>query len=463
MRKKLGYGLIVTAMMFVFAGCGNSVEVGPVPTITPRPAPTAAPVETPTQAPENGDSTEKEEEQTVYDTKLYKEYYEKGNELPQLKVAYQDIFSVGLDVLQIDVTEDKRKELVLSQFETIGCKEDLSPTVLMDYEATRASGDKTKIALDFSGADVILKFAQENNIKVHGPKLITSETPDWAFTKNFSESEVTIEKDEFGAKTVTIEYASADVLKKRMENYIKDVMEYCNTNYPGVVISWCVVDDPINSAAENTLKYNEDCHWYQAYEGEYIFEACRIAKKYATEDQKVMVSQRVLYEKMTLTPFVTLANLLKDENLINAIGIQATFNAKVPGIFQQNDMFEAVNGIGLEVYVTEFYVDTNDGNLDDATIEFDELMEKSRKKYKSYMTAFSNYVIKNGYNIVNVTFDGLTDDTSQLNVEKEYYDYASKQLVVGIKSYSYPYMFDADLKPKDAFFSALGDVTIKSY
>ena len=47
--------------------------------------------------------------------------------------------------------------------------------------------------------------------------------------------------------------------------------------------------------------------------------------------------------------------------------------------------------------------------------------------------------------------------------EKEYYDYASKQLVVGIKSYSYPYMFDAELKPKDAFFSALGDVTIKSY
>ena len=462
MRKKLGYGLVVAVMCFMLMGCGNSVEVGPVPTITPRPAPTEAPEATPSQAPVGEGNTEETEEQSVYETKRFKEYYENGNDLPQLKVAYQDLFSVGLDVLQIDVTDEKRKELVKTQFDTIGVKEDLSPKFLMDYEATRASGDLTRIALDFSGADVILKFAQENNISIRGPKLISPETPEWAFTKSFSESQVKVETDDTGKEVTTIQYASADVIKKRMENYIKDVMEYCNTNYPGVVISWCVLDDPIEATVKNDAnKYNETCGWYQG-SSEYVIEAFKLARKYATAEQKLIMSQRVAHEESTRTPLIKLAKLLQAEGLVDGIGIQGTYTASVPGIFPRNDLFAALDALGLEVHVTEFYVDTNDGSREDNTKEKDELLEKCRKRYKGLMSGFVGYEEKNGYDIVSITFDGLTDDTSSINQPKEYYDYDLNETVVGIRSYSYPYLFDEECNPKDAFFAALNDVTISS-
>ena len=150
-REKL-IGFFAVAAAFLFAGCSGSVETGPVPTITPRPAVTLAPTPTPAvveqQPGESGQPGETTETQTVYDTKKFKEYYEKENKLPELDEAYKDLFTVGIDALQIDITDAKRQAIIKEQFNTISVKEDLSPNVLMDYEASAASGDLTRISLD---------------------------------------------------------------------------------------------------------------------------------------------------------------------------------------------------------------------------------------------------------------------------------------------------------------------------
>ena len=175
MRKGKLFALFAVAATFLFAGCSGTVEVGPVPTITPRPAVTLAPTPIPTQAvadEENGNGTVAEEV-SVYDTKNFKEYYEKENKLPQLDEAYKDLFLVGIDALVIDVMDEKRQALLKEQFNSISVKSDLSPNNIMDYETSKVAVDKTHIALNFSAADMILKFAQENNIIVRGPKLIT--------------------------------------------------------------------------------------------------------------------------------------------------------------------------------------------------------------------------------------------------------------------------------------------------
>ncbi len=461
MRKGKVFGLIAVTATFLLAGCSRTVDIGPVPTITPRPTVTPAPTPTPVVTEEKKDDVV--EEVSVYDTKKFKEYYETENELPQLKVAYEDLFTVGLDVLQIDVTDLNRQKIIKEQFNSISVKNDLSPNYLMDYEASRASGDLNKIALDFTGADVILRFAQANGIPVRGPKLITNETPAWAFTKDFSEDQVVTTEQLDGTTATTIEFASEDVILARLENYIKDVITYCNTNYPGLVVSWDILDDVVSTTQGDELKYRTDSYWYQVLGGDYLKKSCEFARKYATAGQKLFYSQDGLDEVGIKNASVALIELLKADNLLDGVAIQAHYNPNGPNVFSMDDMMKALVATGLEIRYTEFYVDSNEGNVKDADLTKEELLARAAKRYKNLLTTISGYETKKSYDIVNVTFEGLTDETSYLNEAKDYVDIITGEKMHGVQKVSYPYLFDEELKVKDTFFAALGDVTIKGY
>lgn len=463
MRKGKLAGVVVCAAILLLAGCSDSVEIGPVPTITPRPAVTTAPTPTPGAVTEQPGENGEVDSVSVYDTKKFKEYYEKENELPQLDEAYQDLFLVGIDALVIDVMDEERQAVIKEQFNSISVKGDLSPKNIMDYETSKVATDKTRIALNFSGADVILKFAQENNMVVRGPKLITNEMPEWAFTKDLDRGQVTETKNADGTVTKTIEYASPEVIKARMENYIKDVITYCNTNYPGLIVSWDVLDDVIQPGEGHELKYRSTSYWHQGIGEEYIVEACRIARKYAEPDQKLFFSQDNLDEAQTLTPSLVLIDTLKAENLIDGVAIQGHYTPNVPNVFDMEDMFKKLAATGLELHITEFYADSNEGTVDDRDKTPEELIARGTKRYKNLMTTFVNMETNKSYDIVSITFEGLTDDTSSLNEPKEYYDELTGEKMFGVKVESYPYLFDAEFQVKDAFFAALGDVTIKGY
>lgn len=462
MRREKFIGVLAIVTTFLFAGCSGSVETGPVPTITPRPTGTPAPTPTPgvvVEQPVEGDVVETE---SVYDTKKFKEYYEKENKLPELDEAYKDLFTIGVDALVIDVMDEGRKAILKEQFNSLSVKSDLSPNNIMDYETSKVAADKTRIALNFTGADAILKFAQENNIPVRGPKLITYEVPEWAFTKDLDRAQVTETANEDGTTIKTIEYASADVIKARMENYIKDVITYCNTNYPGLIVSWDVLDDPINSAEENTAKIRSN-YWYQGIGEDYYVTACQIARKYATADQKLFVSQVDLHLAATQKPALEMINSLKDQSLIDGIAVQAHYTATTPNVFDMENLFKAMSDTGLELHITEFYADTNTGDMGDFDLTPEELIARGVKRYKALMTNIVNYEEKKGIDIAGITFEGLTDDTSALNEPKEYFDEVSGERKFGVKLESYPYLFDAELKAKEAFFAALGDKSIKGY
>lgn len=458
MRKGKIVCLLATTATVLLMGCSGSVEIGPVPTITPRPTVTPAP--TPVVVVEMPDEDKKEE--SVYDTKNFKEYYEKENKLPQLKVAYQNNFECALDVLQIDVTDEKRKELVLSQFGAIGVKEDLLPKVIMDYEATRASEDLSKIVLDFSGADVILKFAQENKLPVRGPELITADTPEWAFTKNFDEAQVTEGTDEDGKAVTNIVFADPEVIVARMENYIKDVMDYCNTNYPDVVVSWQVLDSPIDFNENNAYKYAAN-NWMKGIGEEYVVKALEQARACSAAGQKLFVSQSSLDGTNTLNPTVTLLNLLKEKSLVDGIAIQAHYTVNSPNLYGMEDMMKALAATGLELHFSEFYIDSNEGTNGDLDKTEEERYNAGVKRYKNIMTRFTNYEEKNNYDIISITFDGLTNETSEVNQPKEYYDSTTGETVFGVRLESYPYLFDAELNATEMFFAALNDVSVKAY
>ena len=461
MRKKRIIGLLALAATFLFAGCSGSVEIGPVPTITPRPTVTPAPTPTPVVIVQEG-TDDKVEEVSVYETKKFKEYYEKENKLPQLKLAYKDLFSVGMDVLLIDVMDEKRAAIIKEQFDTIGIKQDFMPETIMDYETAKVAEDKTHIPLMFSSADVILKFAQENNIAVRGPRLIIEETPAWAFSKDLDRNQVVETTDAEGNVTTTVEFADAEVMTMRLENYIKDIITYCNTNYPGVVISWEILDNPINAAETSETKYRSN-YWLKTIGDDYIVKACEFARKYATADQKLIVSQDALDETNTLKPSVTLFNLLKDKGLIDGIGIQSHYSPNSPTVFLMEDMVKALHGTGLELHFTEYNVDSNEGNRGDLDKTVEERLARGVKRNKALITNIMNYELKKNYDITSITLESLTNDNANLNQAKEYIDHLTLEVKYGVQLESYPSIFDADLNVSEVFFAIIGDATVKGY
>lgn len=460
MRRKNIIGLLAIAATFLFAGCSGSVEIGPVPTITPRPTVTPAPTPTPVVVVQEGG--EEVEEVSVYETKKYKEYYETENKLPQLKTAYEDVFTVGMDVLLIDVMDEERAAIIKEQFNTISIKQDFVAENIMDYETAKVSEDKTHIPLNFTAADVILKFAKENNIAVIGPRIISETVPDWAFTKDLDRNQVIETVGEDGTTTKTIEYADAEVMTLRMENYIKDIITYCNTNYPGVVVSWEILDDPILSGETNDLKYRSH-NWMKVIGEDYAVKACEFARKYATADQKLILSQDGLDETNTLKPSLALINLLKDQGLIDGIGIQAHYSPTSPSVFNMQDMMKALNDTGLELHFTEFNVDSNEGGRGDLDKTEEERFLRGVKRNKALMTSIVNFELKDNYDIKSITFESLTNDNANLNQAKEYIDHLTLEVKYGVQVESYPSMFDEDLNVLDVFFAILQDVSIKSY
>jgi len=461
MRKKRIIGLLALAATFLFAGCSGSVEIGPVPTITPRPTVTPAPTPTPVVVVQEG-SGDTVEEVSVYETKKYQEYYKTENKLPQLKVAYQDTFNVGMDVLMIDVMDEKRAAIVKEQFNTISIKQDLAPENIMDYETAKVSADKTRIPLNFSAADVILKFAQENNIPVMGPKLMTPTTPEWAFTKDLDRNQVTETVGEDGNTTVTVEYASAEVMLARMENYIKDVITYCNENYPGVVVSWTVLDEPINAGETNDTKYRSN-YWLKTVGDEYLVKACEFARKYATAEQTLLFTQDALDEVKTLTPVMALVNILTEQNLLDGVAIKAFYSPTTPNVYNAEDMFKALSEAGLDIHITEFYVDSCEGQRADRDKTPEELLTRSTKRYKALMTNLYNYDTKQTYDIKSVSFECLTHDNSAPNQPKDYIDRITLEEKFGVEIESYPCLFDADLNVSSNFFAAILDKDVKAY
>lgn len=442
MKKRMLFGVWTAAVILLSGGCASTVEVGPVPPITPRP--TLAPTLSPTPAPVP--------DQNQPDKKNFIEQYRETGEIPSLYETYQDYFRFGAAVTQDEIKDEKKQALIKKQFNSLTCMNELSPEVLLDREATLASADRDRAVLDFSGADVILKFAQENHMTVRGSTLITHETPAWFFTPDFSEPA--------GEEA---SYASAEVMESRMENYIKDIIGHCNTNYPGVVVSWDVLEEAIATAEGHALKYRVSSGWYETMGEDYIVKAYEFARKYADSTQKLFYSEREFDSPTVRFASTELVKMLSGKNLIDGFAVEGHWNYQSPNMMVLDDIFKAACGFGLEVHISQLDIDMAATQKDDLERTVEEILASSAKRYKNVFNWLVRMEDGNTYDIANVTIYGLTDDKSWLNEPTESVDEETGETVVTTPETNYPLLFDAELNPKDAFFGVLLDESIKLY
>lgn len=456
MKKSILFSMIGLFFLFLLSGCAGTVETGPVPTITQRPPQKITPL--PTAGPE----ITKVPDGPTPIIRNFKEQYEQNETLPSLSDLYHDFFTIGIEVVSEDIEDEKRQELVTGQFNSLSCREDFAPEKILVYEEMNQLADKEAVILDLTAVEPFLQFALENEFPFVSSALITDTMPSWFFTKNYSEEEVKKTTGADGTETEEVTFADASVMEKRIENYLKELITQINTKYPGIVVVWEVVEDAVYK--EDLMpEYYKNNYWYQILGEKYISLAFSYARKYAEEKQKLFYCDDQLEDILCIKTITKILGQLTEEGTVDGISIIGNFTYQAPNMLTLDDMFKAVSTYGLEIRLKDFFVNSRTNSEDDKTKTVDEIKARNPKRYKSLFTWFENSKKQEKYNIVGITFEGLTDNTSPLNEPAEYVDKTTGETVIGVEVPTFPYLFDENLSPKDEYFAALRDESIKSY
>jgi endo-1,4-beta-xylanase len=341
-------------------------------------------------------------------------------DLPSLSETYKDEFSIGCAIPFSAFTDEELMNFLGNQYNTFTPENEMKPENLLDLEASRTlavAGDETHPVLNFEEAKPLLDFAKENGFTVNGHVLVWfKQTPAAFFNEGY---------------LADAPLASREVMLARLENYIAGIFEFVNANYPGVIMSWDVVNEAISDTGELRMSVAEDgvegCLWVDTIGADYVVQAFTFARKYAPDDVKLFYNDYSVPYEPKQTGIYNLVAELVEKDLIDGIGFQGHYQMSSPAVSQITAAFDRFAALGLSIRVTELDIE--------ATGNSEEEMLNQAYRYADLMAAFQEYS-----DIIDaVVFWGISDATSW-------------------KADKYPLLFDAEMQPKYSFW-ALTDPT----
>jgi len=321
----------------------------------------------------------------------------KGDPLAKAAPFRMGVGLNGSDKSTSTVLSKKMREIIAYQFNSVTYSNLMKAENILDKAASQANakkGDDMPV-LKFDTIVDGLEFCKENNIKMRGHTLVWHvQTPEWFFRTDFSDS---------GS------YVNAAKMEKRMESYIKQMLEFVQYYYPGIVDVWDVVNEAVEieggsydaSTGWNTrTRYNGSPNpWYTTMGADYVIKAFRIARKYADKNVKLIYNDYNTFMSQKTTAICNLIKKLKAENLVDGVGLQSYLNADWPNRNDYKTAIQKFAALGVEVQATEL------------TIRTDGTANKYNTQAKHYEEVFKIYkdLKKSGVNITSVTVFGLQD------------------------------------------------------
>ena len=325
-----------------------------------------------------------------------------------LKDLYKDDFYIGCCVPDSFVTSpvEEPRTLLLNQFNSITCENEMKPENVLDAATTLADPAKynESPALDFTKAITILDFAKENNLKMRGHTLVWhSQTPDWFFYENYDTS---------------ANLASRELMLKRLENYIKGVFDFVNTNYPGMFYAF----DVANECVDDSNKLRES-NWTKTIGPDFLEYAFKYARQYAGDDIKLFYNDYNEYDSGKQDKIIEVLKPIAEAGNLDGMGLQSHISSPVSMERYIGALKKYADELGVTIHVTELDVNAvkSSANQDyEQGLYFQNLFSELLKAKAE------------GYDIESVTIWGLTDAGSW-------------------RSSDTPVLFRGDLSKKPAF------------
>ena len=321
------------------------------------------------------------------------------SDYPSLKELYKDQFLVGLAVPDLVLNTPAYSDLFRQQFNSMTMENEMKPSYILDETVSKNNLSKYRehAALNFNSYKTGMEYAKQHGIAVRGHTLVWhSQTPEWFFYENY---------DTKG------QLADRALMLKRMENYIKEVIEWTETNYPGVIYAWDVVNEAVADyfGQGAAPMRQEDSLWYQVIGEDFAEKAFAYARKYTklyAKDRsiKLFYNDYNEYFPAKRDGIVALLKPIKEAGNIDGVGMQSHFDTKRP-LEGDSGYMTAVrkfrDELGLELHVTELDIGIAEGDTKESQgVYYQEFMEALLKEKKD------------GANITSVTFWGLTDGLS---------------------------------------------------
>ncbi len=339
-----------------------------------------------------------------------------------LKTAYIKDFKIGAAVntwqLEGAGAYAKAKALITGQFNSITMENQMKPEALLSTE-NQTRGTDTEVLINEEHLNKVLKLASDNGLKLRGHTLVWhSQTPAWFFCKDYDANKGLVSKA---------------VMRQRMESYIKKVLTYCQTNYPGVVYAW----DVVNEVVGDDGKMRTASNWYKVYgDASYVTDAFTFARKYAASDVKLFLNDYNEYVAAKRDQIYRLVKELYDKGLCDGVGMQSHYTMDYPTVASVKVAIQKYNQIDpgkIEIQLTELDIHN--------TFRTASGQKAVASRYKALFSMLLDSRRNQNINITGVTFWGLTDGDTWLTSFKG--------------ETSYPLLFGADYAAKSTYFAVL--------
>ena len=313
---------------------------------------------------------------------------------------------------------------IKSQYNSITLENEMKPDALLGYSPSLITRDSAKNLgyyvsgsftesyvpkINFDTVDKVLKICYENGIGVRAHTLVWhSQTPDWFFRVGYS--------TKYG-------YVSQDQMNKRMEYYIKTVMNHVYTSkYGSCVYAWDVVNEYLHATTSGW----EKIYGARTTRPAFVKRAFQYAYdciKYFGLTNKVSLFYNDFNTYMEVNDVITMINYINsDGKICNGVGMQSHLSTSYPSVAYYTQAVQSFVNAGFEVPITELDA-TNKGDQDLA----------------NYLYSLMKNVIsikKAGGKITGLTIWGLADDVTWIKGQK-------------------PLLFSTIGNPKTAYWSVL--------
>jgi len=360
-----------------------------------------------------------------------------------LKDAFRDYFRMGVGINGNAITNASVRSEALNRikayhFNSTTYTNLMKPDFLLYQQGSISNyqSGNPEPALRFDSIIEGMEFCVANNINMRGHVLIWhNQVPEWLFREGYQQ---------------TGDFVDRETMLNRMRSYIRQVLEFTQTNYPGVITCWDVVNEAVAVTAggyetqsgfyiRTTFGENRDNLWYKVIGADYFVKAFEFARRYAGADVKLFYNDYNTFQPVKTERIFALISHLKELGLIDGIGMQGHMGLDYPGISAGNHNIKAAierfAQLGLEIQITELSI--NSGNDDEIS------MQRQADRYEELFRLLTQMDTAGGgpANITSVTVFGLMD---------RYLFYPADR--------TFSRLFDGRLQPKPSFRSVMSVV-----
>lgn len=264
--------------------------------------------------------------------------------LPSLKERWGDLFDFGTAVTQGEALNTERMDFYASQFSIFTPGNELKPDSVLDVAASRslAQEDETAVAVHFDSARPMLDYCAAHGLKVHGHVLVWhQQTPEAFFHEGYDTSRPLLTRE---------------VMLARLENYIKAVMTGLEEAYPGLIVSW----DVVNEAVEDGSSDLRESNWTKVVGDDFVNRAFEYARRWAPEGVLLFYNDYNTYYEPKLTGICRLVDSLMADGTIDGYGFQMHMSIAEPSLEQLQSCVDSIAARGLLLRVSELDVCIDD-------------------------------------------------------------------------------------------------------